>query len=140
VRISTGRFLSGALNSISTKSLFIGISSDSEKHSKIYEAIALILTSQYPLISQENLDEINEVIKRHIETEEEMIKVTKELISQVKDPKIKLLLSAIHADEIAHHRVLVSVKENIAKALTLTEDELWNLIWKDSLWHGAPGG
>jgi hypothetical protein len=69
-----------------------------------------------------------------------MVRISRELADREKDPRVKLLLMAIHHDELAHHKILVSIQENIVKALTLTEKELWDLIWKDSLWHGTPGG
>ena len=122
------------------KALFLGIASDSRKHAKFYESISALLSNPYPLISQEKLDEIKEAVKKHIITESDMVKISKELAEREKDPRIKLLLMAIHHDELAHHKILVSIQENIAKALTLTEEELWDLIWKDSLWHGTPGG
>lgn len=47
---------------------------------------------------------------------------------------------AIYDDEQKHHKLLLDIKDKIAKRETLTEDVLWDLIWKDSPWHGAPGG
>jgi hypothetical protein len=53
---------------------------------------------------------------------------------------VKLLISAIADDESRHHKLLLDIKEKIAKPETLTEDILWEMIWKDSPWHGTPGG
>jgi len=32
------------------------------------------------------------------------------------------------------------LKKNIAEESALTEEVFWNMVWKDSSWHGAPGG
>lgn len=122
------------------KALITGIASDSEKHGMFYEAVVKLLSEEYPLMSQEKLDLIHEAIKKHIDVEAEMIKLTGELAKEVKDPRLKLILMAIHDDEVKHHNLLVSIEKHIAEALTLTEQDLWDMVWKDSLWHGAPGG
>lgn len=122
------------------KVLFLGVALDSEKHSKLYEAILSILIKEYPLISQEKLDLIKERIKKHIEIEERMIELTKKLTEKTKDLRLKLILSAIHDNEVKHHSLLQNIEKNIAEAETLTKEALWDMIWKDSLWHGASGG
>jgi len=122
------------------KALIAGIASDSEKHSMFYEAITVLLSSRHPLMSQENLDLIRDAVRRHIEVEAEMVKLTKKWAEETDDPRLKLILMAIHDDEVKHHSLLVSIERHIARAVTLTEQDLWDMIWKDSLWHGAPGG
>jgi hypothetical protein len=52
---------------------------------------------------------------------------------------VKLILGAIYSDEVEHHKVLVSVKERLAKAEVLTEQDFWDMVWRDSPWHGTPG-
>jgi len=122
------------------KALITGVASDSRKHSNFYAAVLALLTEQAPLMSQEKLDLIQEAIRKHIRLEEEMIKLTEEWLSKVDDSRLKLILAAIRDDEIKHHSLLVSIEKHIARAETLTEQDLWDMIWKDSLWHGAPGG
>ncbi len=132
--------LADEINHPVLKALIAGIASDSEKHSRFYEAVIALLSSKYPLLSQEKLDLIRDAVRRHIEVEAEMIKLTKEWAEKTDDSRLKLILMAIHDDEVKHHSLLVSIERHIARAETLTEQDLWDMIWKDSLWHGAPGG
>jgi len=50
------------------------------------------------------------------------------------------VLEAIYSDELEHHKLLVSIKRNIAEKEKFGEEELWDMVWKESPWHGAPGG
>lgn len=69
-----------------------------------------------------------------------MINLVKELIKKTTDPRLKIILEAIYSDELKHHNILVNLLKNIAEREVYTEEELWDAIWKDSPWHGAPGG
>ncbi len=120
--------------------LLIGISLDSEKHSAFYDAIVKALTQTQPMLSEEELEVIKEGIKKHIEQEAEMVRLTAELLDKVSDPKLKLILQMIHDDEVRHHKLLLSLQKKIAEAETLTEADVWEMIWKDVAYHGAPGG
>lgn len=122
------------------RSIFIAIANDSLKHSKLYEALVEFLTSPQPALSQEEFEVISKEIDKHIETEAEMVKLVGELLQSIDDSRVKLILGAIYSDEIEHHKVLVSVKERLAKAEVLTEQDFWDMIWRDSPWHGTPGG
>jgi len=122
------------------KALFAGIAKDSEKHSLMYRAIADLLSRQQPAISEEDLKGISEAVERHIETEAKMLEEAKKLLAGSDDPRVKLIVAAIADDESKHHAVLVSIKKRIAEAETLKEYMVWDLIWRDSPWHGAPGG
>lgn len=46
----------------------------------------------------------------------------------------------IHDDEVRHHKLLLSLQKKIAEAETLTEADVWEMVWKDVAYHGAPGG
>lgn len=121
-------------------SIFTAIANDSIKHSQIYRAVVELMTKTTPLLSEEELKYIGEAVGNHIRTESAMIEETKRLLIQIEDPRVKLLISAIHSDELTHHGVLLSIQNSIAKMEVFTEDEFWMLVWKDSPWHGAPGG
>ena len=43
-------------------------------------------------------------------------------------------------DEIAHHKLLVDLHKSLISPQTLTEEDLWGMLWEDSPWHGSPGG
>ena len=122
------------------QSLILAISRDSMKHSIFYKALADLLSMAQPVLTEEEYKAIAEGIDEHIRMEEDMIKFTKELADQVDDPRLKLVLLAIHEDEVKHHKLLLSIKKNIAEKEKFGEEELWDAVWKDSPWHGTPGG
>ncbi|WP_048078569.1 ferritin-like domain-containing protein [Desulfurococcus mucosus] len=122
------------------RALFKSIARDSEKHAMIYRALADLLTSPQPFITEDELERVKAEVSHHIETEKEMLRTVEEMLKTVEDPRVKLLLAAIRDDEAEHHALLVSIREKIASAETLTEQKLWDMIWKDSPWHGTPGG
>jgi hypothetical protein len=49
------------------RSIFIAIANDSLKHSKLYEALAELLTSPQPALSQDEFKAISKAIDKHIE-------------------------------------------------------------------------
>jgi len=51
-----------------------------------------------------------------------------------------MILVVIYYDELKHHGVLVDLLKNVAEREVYTEEELWDAVWKDSPWHGAPRG
>lgn len=122
------------------KALFYGIAKDSEKHSYMYRTIAELLAKTQPFISIDDLKTISSVIRKHIETESKMLEEAKRILSQSSDPRLKLVVAAIADDEARHHALLLSIEKRIAEEETLTEQIIWDMIWKDSPWHGTPGG
>jgi rubrerythrin len=122
------------------RTLFLGIAQDSLKHSVMYEAILQLTSQIQPFIALEELKNIATIISKHIETELKMLEEARKLLSTSQDPRIKLLVAAIADDEAKHHALLLAIKENIAKEEALTEQVYWDLVWKDSPWHGTPGG
>lgn len=121
--------------------IFTALSKDSEKHAELYESLLKIVgeTAQ-PRIFEEDLKLVSEAIDRHIETEKKMIEESRKLLDKVEDSRFRLLLAAIYEDEVKHHKLLVDVKDKIAKIQALTEEEFWDAVWRDSPWHGTPGG
>ena len=122
------------------RTLFLGIAQDSIKHSMMYEAILQLTSQIQPFIALEELKNIATAISKHIETELKMLEEARKLLSTSQDPRIKLLVAAIANDEAKHHALLLAIKENIAEEEALTEQVYWELVWKDSPWHGTPGG
>ena len=97
------------------------------------------MSETQPFISEEEL-EIKKGIRKHIEREAEMIEFTRKLVKETTDPRQKMILAAIYEDEVKHHKVLIDIEKNMAEAETFTEEQLWDAVWRDSPWHGSPGG
>jgi rubrerythrin len=72
--------------------------------------------------------------------EEELIKKINKVLPTVENAKVKLLLNAILADEKRHHELLKMVLEILVRGETITEEDWWELLWKNVPFHGAPGG
>ena len=123
------------------KAVMEAVSQDSFKHSMLYEVITELLSKEHPFISEEVSEQIRKEIDEHIRTESEMIKVVREALEKgVSNKAVKFLLEAILRDEVFHHALLNKVNEMIVKRETFSESDMWDLIWKESLWHGTPGG
>lgn len=122
------------------QALIMGIAQDSDKHSIFYKSVEELLSRVQPLLTEEELEIIKKGIRKHIEMEAEMVEFTRKLAQETDDPRLKLVFSAIHADELKHHKLLLDIEKQIAERETFTEEELWDAIWKDSPWHGSPGG
>ncbi|MDK6028077.1 ferritin-like domain-containing protein [Ignisphaera sp. 4213-co] len=132
--------LGNKINHPVLRSIFIAVANDSIKHSQLYKSITELLTSPQPVISDSELEIISKEIEKHIETEAQMIKIVGEALQHTNDPRLKLILAAIYEDEVKHHKILIDIRENIAKKEVISEEDIWELIWRDSPWHGTPGG
>jgi len=122
------------------QALILDISLDSEKHSLFYNSIVKLWTKRTPVLIEEELRIIREGIGKHIEMENRMIRLTKELAEKAADQRLKMILMVIYYDELKHHGVLVDLLKIVAEREVYTEEELWDAVWKDSPWHGALGG
>ncbi len=117
-----------------------GISFDSMKHSEMYSAALELLTRTPPALTQEHLEKQRELVEKHILIEADLIRKISEVLPSVKNEKIKLLLNAILDDEKRHHELLRKVLEILVKGETITEEEWWDIIWRNVPFHGSPGG
>ena len=117
-----------------------GISLDSVKHGEMYKAAIELLTTVPPALSQQELDELVKFVEKHIAEEEKAMISMEEVMTQIKDEKVQLLLEAIFADEQRHHKLLNSVMEILVKRETISEEDWWDILWKNVPFHGAPGG
>jgi ribonucleotide reductase beta subunit family protein with ferritin-like domain len=122
------------------KGVLKGISLDSVKHAEMYAAAIELLTSVSQALAQEHLDKQKALVEKHIRMEAELIKKISKMLPTVDDKKVKLLLNAILADEKRHHGLLKMVLEILVRGETITEDDWWELLWKNVPFHGAPGG
>jgi hypothetical protein len=122
------------------KGVLKGISLDSVKHSEMYAAAVNLLTSVSQALTQEHLDKQIELVKEHIRIEAELIERISEVIPSIENKKVLLLLNAILLDEKRHHRLLKEVLEILVRGETITEEDWWDVLWKNVPFHGAPGG
>ena len=122
------------------KNLIQAIAIDSNKHALLLNALLARIESKTPFIDEAKRDELGKDIKAHIEMEAQAIKTYSDLIPQTEDPGSKQVLQYILEDEKRHHRLLTKLYELVIEKETLTEEDLWDLTWKDAPWHGGPGG
>ncbi|MEM1507547.1 MAG: hypothetical protein QW241_00860 [Candidatus Bathyarchaeia archaeon] len=122
------------------KGVLRGISLDSAKHTDMYASALTLLTTAPQALSQEQLDRHRMVVEKHIRIEAELIEKINSILPTVENEKVKLLLTAILEDEKRHHALLKQVLEIIVRGETITEDEWWDIVWKSTPFHGAPGG
>jgi hypothetical protein len=117
-----------------------GISLDSLKHAEMYTSAVGLLTSVQPALAQKQLDKQRELVEKHISLEAELIVKISEKLPSIEDKKVKLLLNAILMDEKRHHELLKKVLEILVRGETITEEDWWDVLWKNVPFHGAPGG
>ena len=130
----------GEISNQAVKGVLKGISLDSVKHAEMYTAAVKLLTDVTPPLTQENLDKQIELVKEHIQLEAELIQKIGKTLPNVENNKVGLLLNAILTDEKRHHALLTEVLQILVQGETITEDDWWNLIWKNVPFHGSPGG
>jgi rubrerythrin len=122
------------------KGVLKGISLDSVKHAEMYASAVRLMTTVSKALKQENWDKQQALVEKHIQTEAELIRKISKTLPSVRNNKVKLLLAAILEDEKRHHGLLKEVLEILVKGETITEDDWWDVLWKDVPFHGAPGG
>jgi len=68
------------------------------------------------------------------------LKKSAKAMPSIGNEKVKLLLSAILMDEKRHHQLLKEVLEILIRGETITDEDWWDVLWKNVPFHGAPGG
>lgn len=136
---SLNESLDGIANPV-VRGVLKGISLDSIKHAEMYASTLQLLTGISKALTQEHLDKQREVVEKHIRIEAELIKKIKEEMPKVENEKVKLLLNSILRDEERHHALLMEVLEILVRGETMTDEEWWDIVWKNVPFHGAPGG
>ncbi len=124
------------------KAVMKAVSLDSMKHSHLYEALAEMLENPSLITEEENQVVIDE-IKRHIEEEREAVEELERLLKDkriTENPPAKFIVEMMLRDERFHHALLLRLYEAVVEKHTLKEKDLWDMIWKDAMWHGTPGG
>jgi len=130
----------GDIQNPTVKGVLKGISLDSVKHSEMYASAVMLLTSVSQALTQEHLDKQRDLVEKHIRMEAELIKKIEKTLPTVENRKVKLLLNAILEDEKRHHGLLKSILEIIVHGEAITEDDWWDVLWKNVPFHGSPGG
>jgi ribonucleotide reductase beta subunit family protein with ferritin-like domain len=121
------------------KQVLHAIAFDSKKHAGIYEA-AIAISTVTPALTDEEYRKLEEITKKHIVDEEKAISELNNMLPKIKNEKIKFLIEAIAADEKNHHQLLNKVIDLIVKKEAITEEDWWEILWKNVPFHGAPGG
>lgn len=130
----------GDIGNPAVKGVLKGISLDSVKHAEIYSSAIRLLEEVSPALAQEHLDKQRELVEEHIRVELELIKKISKITPTIEDDKVKLLLEAILEDEKRHHQLLKRVLEILVRGETITEEDWWDVLWRNVPFHGAPGG
>jgi rubrerythrin len=122
------------------KELIEGIASDSTKHASLLSSLLAAHEGSNPLIDEKVTDQLKTNLEEHIRLEQQAIDTYKELLKTLEGEKEKLVIKYILGDEIRHHRLLITLHKMIVEKETITEQDIWDLTWKDSISHGSPGG
>lgn len=128
------------VNNILIRELIQGIAMDSKKHSSMLNALIAMHTKSTPLIKEDITDELEKNLLEHIALEKQAIETYKELLNRDFKESERIIIEAILKDELRHHTLLKKIHKMIVEKETLTEQDLWDWVWKDSLFHGSPGG
>jgi rubrerythrin len=114
------------------------IAHDSKKHAGIYRTIAALLERGNLAIPESQADEFASRLKKHIEVETKMRAGVIAMLNGEGDDRVRFLLSEILSDEERHHRFLSNLLETIIERDTISDEDIWNMIWRDVESHGAP--
>jgi hypothetical protein len=98
------------------------------------------LTKTPKALTQKQLDSQKALVEKHIQIEAVLIEKIGEQIPNLKDEKVKLLLTAILEDEKRHHSLLQRVLEILIRGETITDEEWFEVMWRSVPFHGSPGG
>ena len=126
------------VKNILIKELILGISQDSKKHESILKGLTALQeksTEGVRLISEEEREELKQSIETHIRLEKTAIDTYRQMLSQIVDVREKMLVKTILKDELRHHALLKWLYDLIIKDLTLTEDDVFDMTWKDVIWQ-----
>ncbi|UCE95484.1 MAG: ferritin-like domain-containing protein [Candidatus Bathyarchaeota archaeon] len=121
------------------KQVLRAIAFDSQKHAGIYNA-AMSIVKITPALTDQEYRELEKITAKHIVDEERAIVNLDKIMPEIKDKKIRFLLESIVADERKHHKLLTKIMELVVKKEAITEEDWWEILWKNVPFHGTPGG
>ena len=116
------------------------LKSDSTKHASLLNSLLAAESGANPLIDEKVTDQLKENLENHIRLEQQAIDTYKELLKTIEGESETLIIKYILNDEVRHHVLLKKIHKMVVEKETLTEQDLWDLTWKDSISHGSPGG
>ncbi len=122
------------------KDLLLGISQDSLKHAALLKSLKKAIEGPTPFISTQERDKIARGIDKHIQLEKQAVETYTQLMNESDDKQVRTIAAMIREDELRHHALLKELYKTIVESETLTEDMIWDMVWRDSPWHGSPGG
>ena len=122
------------------KEFLIGISTDSQKHAALLKSLKIAVEGPTPFISEVERDKIAKGIAAHIKMEEIAVETYTELAEKSDNDQVKTIAMMIREDELRHHSLLKELHKTMIEPETLTEDMIWDAMWKDTPWRGSPGG
>ena len=118
------------------RELLASVMIDSQKHAGLYKVAAMLAEGKSLAITKEEYDILEEKLKLHIDKEKEMLTAVTELMKEVKDERIKKILIKIYEDELMHHPFMPSFLELVLKRETITEQDIWDMLFRDLPTHG----
>ena len=128
------------LGHVFVRDLLLAISQDSKKHAALLKSLSEAVKGPTPFITQHERDAIAKGIEEHIKLEAKAVETYAELAQKSDSQQVKIIAQMIREDEIRHHALLKELHKTVIEPETLTEDIIYELIWKDAPWHGTPGG
>ena len=112
---------------------------DSKKHAGLYKACAAVLEKNSLSITDVEYEELTKTMEKHITIEANMIKMVDEMMTKIKDDRVRMMLRHIKDDEIRHHNLLRNIAKMVVKQELLLEQDVWNQLFRDVLTHGHAG-
>jgi hypothetical protein len=86
------------------------------------------------MLARAEFEALEKSLKRHIE--KEMLDSVSILMEEVEDERVQKILIKIYEDEMMHHPFLLSFLDLVIKRETITEQDIWDMLFKDLPTHG----
>ncbi len=116
------------MDNILIRELILGIALDSKKHAGMLNALVSMYTKPTPSVAEEFGEDLKKAIAEHIELEQQAIDSYQEKLNTADNESEKLIIKAILNDEKKHHKLLQTIQKMIIEKLTLSENELWEMV------------
>jgi bacterioferritin (cytochrome b1) len=117
--------------------LIEAIAYDSKKHAVLYRTAAYLVEGKNLSIIDIKFEDLEKSLRKHIETEEKMLKRVKELVNSVENEGAKRLLAEVYGDEVSHHPFMKQLLKLVLKGDTITEEDVFNMVFRDLPTGGA---
>lgn len=116
------------IENILIQELILGIALDSKKHAGMLNALVSMHTKPTPSVAEEFGEDLKKAIAEHIELEQQAIDNYQEKLNATDNESEKLIIRAILNDEKKHHKLLQTIQKMIIEKLSLSENELWEMV------------